>query len=371
MKFQTTYRHISDSQQRQLAEELEALAKKHLEQHLAHFEPDLVELHAILEKSTHHKNLHRVALRLNVPGGLLTSENTADSMMAAAKAALTELERQLIERLERMRGEDEWRRKERRKRLRRLRAAVAGRPQEERDLFRQLIRPHLPILRLFVRFELSHLRARGVITTNEPTFEDLMDEVLARAYRTLQAHQDPREAAHWLFKIAVDVLTEEARRSRLRNRTLSLEGRPPREPTDFDDFGESFYEFYQPDDLVKLEDLIAAPFTDPEEAASQKEIAGRFASMLANLPADWRRAVMLAQVEGMPLPAVAKALGSSEAKVRESLKNADAYLRAELADLGVDISSIEEPLSYIAQSPAAASALEAELDEALKQSSDA
>ncbi len=225
MKFQTTYRHISDSQQRQLAEEWRPW---HLEQHLAHFEPDFVELHAILEKSTHHKNLHRVALRLNVPGGLLTSENTADSMMAAAKAALTELERQLIERLERMRGEDEWRRKERRERLRRLLAAVAGRPQKERDLFRQLIRPHLPILRRFVRFELSHLRARDVITTNEPTFEDLMDEVLARAYRTLQAHQDPREAAHWLFKIAVDVLTEEARRSRLRNRTLSLEGRPPR-----------------------------------------------------------------------------------------------------------------------------------------------
>ncbi len=80
--------------------------------------------------------------------------------------------------------------------------------------------------------------------------------------------------------------------------------------------------------------------------------------MLANLPADWRRAVMLAQVEGMPWPAVAKALGSSEAKVRESLKNANAYLRGELANLGVDISSIEEPLSYIAQSPAAAPALE-------------
>jgi ribosomal subunit interface protein len=369
VKFQTTYRHISDSQQRQLAEELESLAKKQLEQHLAHFEPDLVQLHAILEKSTHHKNLHRVALRLSVPGGLLTSENTADSMMAAAKAAFSELERQLVERLERMRGEDEWRRKQRRERLRRLRAAVAGRPQEERDLFRQLIRPHLPILRRFVRFELSHLRARGVLTSDDPTLDDVMDEVLARAYRKLDRHQDPREAAHWLFRIAVDVLTEEARRSRIRNRMLSLEGPPPREPTDIS-IDETLFDFYQPDDLVKVEDLAASPSPDPEEALTQKEIRRCFASMLANLPANWRRAVMLAQVEGMPLPAVAKVLGTSQEQVREWLEKADEYLRAELAELGIETSGSEQPLSYIARSPAAAPALEAELDEALTQSSD-
>ena len=369
MKFQTTYRHISDSQQRQLAEELEALAKKHLEQHLAHFEPDLVELHAILEKSTHHKNLHRVALRLNVPGGLLTSENTADSMMAAAKAALTELERQLIERLERMRGEDEWRRKERRERLRRLRAAVAGRPQEERDFFKQVIRPHLPVLRRFVRFELSHLRARGVLTSDEPTVDDVMDEVLARAYRNLDRHQDPRAAVHWLFKIGVDVLTEEARRSRVRNRMLSLEGPPPREPTDIS-IDETMFDFYQPDDLVKVEDLVAAPSADPEQALTQKEIRRHFASLLAILPANWRRAVMLARVEGMPLPEVAKVLDSSEAQVREWLKNADLYLRAELAELGIETLGSKQPLSYIVPAHAATSVLEAELDEALTQSSD-
>ena len=81
--------------------------KKRLERHLARFEPELVQLHVILEKSSRHSNLHRVALRLTMPGGLVTSGKTADSPMAAAKGGFAELERQLIERLERARGEDE------------------------------------------------------------------------------------------------------------------------------------------------------------------------------------------------------------------------------------------------------------------------
>jgi hypothetical protein len=70
------------------------------------------------------------------------------------------------------------------------------------------------------------------------------------------------------------------------------------------------------------------------------------------------------------LPEVAKVLDSSEAQVREWLKTADLYLRAELAELGIETLGSKQPLSYIVPAHAATSVLEAELDEALTQSSD-
>jgi ribosomal subunit interface protein len=155
MKIQITFRNIEDSLHQDLSEKMAALAKK-LERHAARFASEVAHLHVLLEKSSHHPNLHRVELRLSVPGRILISEKVDESFAAAAKGAFAELERQLIEHLERMRREDEWRRKERRQHLHRLKAAASARPQEERLLFKRVVLPHLSVLRRFVRFELSH-----------------------------------------------------------------------------------------------------------------------------------------------------------------------------------------------------------------------
>jgi RNA polymerase sigma factor (sigma-70 family) len=366
MKLQVKYKNVSKAQQSGVTDELKVLSGKHLERHLSRFEPDLVEFRAILESSGHHKNQHRVALRLTIPGGLLTSQSDGDSLTAAAKEAFAELEQRLIERLERMRGEDEWRRKERRQQLHRLKAALAGQSPEERNLFAQRVRSYLPMLTRLVRFELKQFRARGALTENDLMVEDVVDEVLARAYRKLDRHQEASQVLHFLLTMAVEVLTEEARRSRARNRTLSLEGPPPREPTDLS-IDETIYDFYQPDDLVRVEDLTPAPSEDPEEALSQKEIQHHFASMLANMPANWRRAVMLTRVEGLPLEEVARILSSSEAQVRQWLANSDDYLKAQLAELGNISSGKAPPLSYIAKPQTTPSGLERELDEALSE----
>lgn len=369
MKFHIRFRNIPDSVQPTLTEELEALAKKRLERHVAKFTPDLVQLHIVLERSSHRSYLYRVALRLTVPGGFITSQKTGESPTVAAKSAFDELERQLIEHLERMRGEDEWRRKERREQLHRLKAAASERPPKEREVFRKALRPHLPTIRRFVRFELSHLQARGELKPDQITVDEVIDEALARTFRERDERSDPDRIVSRVLKSATDVLTEEAAQSRKRARRLSLEGPPPRAPDDIS-IDETIFDFYQPDDLLKVEDLVAAPSPDPEELVSEREIQHGLASIIASMPNIWRRAFILARVQGMPLPTVAHVLGSSETQVREWLERANTFLKARLAELGIEGADKKLPAgsANLARTPATPE-LEAEFDRTLNDAS--
>jgi RNA polymerase sigma factor (sigma-70 family) len=234
--------------------------------------------------------------------------------------------------------------------LRRLRAEVSKRPAEERMTFRQAIRPHLSRLRRLARFEIDHLRARGQLMSDYPSADDLMDEVLARAYSDSDLlNKEPLDVARKLSKLVIDVAKEEAARDRTRRRTLSLEGPPPREPTDIE-IDETFYDFFQPDEATKVEDLAADRSSDPEEVVIRDEMRQRFASLLANLPAAWRRAIILARVEDMPLAAVARVLNTTEDQVRDWLERADNFIRARLAEEGI-VPTDSDQLSYLAKAP--------------------
>jgi RNA polymerase sigma factor (sigma-70 family) len=368
VELKTTFREIPEFLHQELSEEFHKLAKRHLDRHVSHFAPDSVRLRIVAEENKHHANLKTVGLRLNVPGGQLASEETADSIQAATKSAFAELERQLIEHVERMRGEDQWTRRRQREKLRRLRAAVAERPPEERETFIRAIRPLLSKLRRFARFERKHLWARGQLRSDYPSVDDLIDEVLARASRDPDLLKPPLKVLSKLYKIAIDVANEVATRERKRSRLLSLEIKPPREPTDRE-IDETFYDFYQPDEVTKLEDLAADPSTAPEELVSLKQMQQFVASLIASMPAKWRRAVILSRVEGMELSTVAHVLNTTEAEVREWLDRADNFLRARLYDEGIEPSDIGQ-LSYIASAPSLDELdMESGLDEALENES--
>jgi RNA polymerase sigma factor (sigma-70 family) len=343
------FRDIPAFLHQELSEEFHKLAKRHLDRHISHFAPDSVRLRIVAEENKHHANLKTVGLRLNVPGGQLASEEPADSIQAAAKSAFAELERQLIEHVERMRGEEQWTRRRQREKLRRLRAAVAERPPEERETFIRAIRPLLSKLRRLVRFERKHLWARGQLRSDYPSVDDLIDEVLARASHDRDLLKPPQKVLTKLYRIAIDVANEVATRERKRKRLLSLEIKPPREPTDRE-IDETFYDFYQPDEVTKLEDLAADRSTEPEELVSRKEMQQVVASLVASMPAKWRRAVILSRVEGMELSTVAHILNATEVEVREWLDRADNFLRARLHDEGLEPSDIGQ-LSYIASAP--------------------
>ncbi|HYR79749.1 MAG TPA: sigma factor-like helix-turn-helix DNA-binding protein [Candidatus Dormibacteraeota bacterium] len=349
MQWKITFRNIPESQHQELEQELRNLAARHLDKHLVHSGPDSVRLRVVAEENKHHANLRTVLARLSVPGALLASEETADSILAAAKGAFADIERQLIEHLERMRGEDEWTRKKRREDLRRLRAAVADQSLEERESFSRAIRPFLAKLRRLARFERAHLRARGQLMSDYPSVDDLLDEILARSAADPNLRKPGARVLPELYRIAIDVAKDVAAHERSRRRKLSLEVSPPREPTDRE-IDETFYDWYQPDELTKVEDLAADPSTIPEELVSRKEMQQLLDSLIASMPAEWRRALILSRVEGISPSDVAHALNTTEDAVHDWLGRADNYLRARLRDEGISPSDLGQ-LSYIASAP--------------------
>jgi DNA-directed RNA polymerase specialized sigma24 family protein/ribosome-associated translation inhibitor RaiA len=364
MQWKFTFRNVPESRHQELEQEFRKLAARHLDKHLVHFGPDSVRLRVVAEQNKHHANLHTVLVRLSVPGSLLASEETADSIPAAAKSAFAEIERQLVEHIERMRGEDVWPRKKRREGLRRLRAAVAEQSPEQRESFKRAIGPFLSKLRRLARFERAHLLARGQLMSDYPSVDDILDEVLARAAADPHLQKPGAKVLPELYRIAIEVAKDVAARERSRRRKLSLEVPPPREPTDRE-IDETFYDWYQPDEVTKLEDLTADPSTIPEEIVGRQELNQLVDSIIASMPAEWRRALILSRVEGMPLSAVAHSLNTTEDVVRDWLGRSDNYLRARLRDEGLSPSDLGQ-LTYIATAPSAeGSDQEAGFDEAL------
>jgi RNA polymerase sigma factor (sigma-70 family) len=195
-----------------------------------------------------------------------------------------------------------------------------------------------------------------------PSVDDLIDEILARASADPNLLKPDAKVLPELYRIKIDVAKDVAARERSLRRKLSLEVPPPREPTDRE-IDETFYDWYQPGEVTKLEDLAADPSTIPEELVGREEIRQLVDSLVASMPAQWRRAVILSRVEGMPLSAVAQALNTSEDMVRDWLDRADNFLRARLRDEGITPSDLGQ-LSYIARAPSAEDS-EAGFDEAL------
>jgi RNA polymerase sigma factor (sigma-70 family) len=356
MKLITSFRNITEQERPAFERTLHELAARHLEQRLESFPADLPQLHARLERSRHGPHYY-VKLRLAVPGAsLVAAEDSADAA-AALRKAFAELERELDRHAAHLRHEEEWHRKEKRELLRRFKQALADEPAARREAFGDRVRPLLPPLRRFIAREMGYLRARGDLAPGWPTVQDLLDETLARAWETRAegaASDDPR---HWLYGIVGKVLAAEvAQRRREEGRFVSIESRPPELLPDetMDERDEGIYEFLQPDELLRFEDVTPDPAAgeNPEDTVNREEMRRLLHEVLAQLPTQWRRAVWLVQAEGMKREDVARQLNVSEEDVKRWIEQADAFLRARLQEAGLTPAGDGKPPEYAVPLPA-------------------
>ncbi|WP_454743624.1 HPF/RaiA family ribosome-associated protein [Cupriavidus necator] len=334
MRTAISYRNISERSHSDVEDLIGKLVTRHLQRHLSHFPPELTRLHATLERSGH-RSFYRARLRLGLPSTILAADSQSPGLRKALEQSFGELERQLERHLVHLRQQDEWRRQERRTGLRQLKAALADHADAERELFGELVRPLLPEFRRFVQRELAHLQARGDLAPGDPDVDEVVDESLARALASVARHPRRLAPLPWLYQIAITRLAEEVRhRQAEAGRWISLEGRLPvqlREPQEDDD--QILYEYWQPDEILRLEDVMPAPGATPEEEVSASEMRRLVAALIADLPTSWRRAMELCRVETLPRAAAAQVLRVSEQEIESWLVQADAFLQAKLAEM--------------------------------------
>ncbi|HEX7962068.1 MAG TPA: sigma-70 family RNA polymerase sigma factor, partial [Terriglobales bacterium] len=99
--------------------------------------------------------------------------------------------------------------------------------------------------------------------------------------------------------------------------------------------GEEIMYFYTPDEALKVEDIIPdLEFPTPEEEAERGELRECVNRALADLPREWRRALLLRYIEEFDVAEVATIMRKRETDIKSMLERARRELRQRLLEAG-------------------------------------
>lgn len=183
--------------------------------------------------------------------------------------------------------------------------ALAG----DKAAFQQAIAGALDSLRIAAEHELNYAVSVGDLDEDYLSPDELVGEIIDRAWKSRKRKPADLEIRAWLHGLLFRVFDAIVRK-RWRQRaeeSVSLEARVPEPPLYDDD--ESFYEWYQPDDVTRWEDVIADGSPSPEAVAAALE-KGKL-----SLPATPRRLLLLHDRLEVSLASSARILNL---KVREA-----------------------------------------------------
>jgi RNA polymerase sigma-70 factor (ECF subfamily) len=134
--------------------------------------------------------------------------------------------------------------------------------------------------------------------------DEVAQEVFLRAWRGLARFQERARLSTWLYRIAFN----EAQRA------LARRGRQVVE--------------VEPDSDDRVAALADAPQLGPERRALEHELEAILDRALGELPADWRAAVILRDIEGLSTAEAAAAAGLREGAFKSRLHRGRMQLRA-------------------------------------------
>ena len=335
MRIIDTYEGFVDGAEKGIREELiEPWAQKHLLPLLPRGAGDL---RVRVKKHSKGEAKFSVNLRLPVPHKkLLIGEGSNADIRAAVEQAEERLLRELKRHKDHLRHTAEYRRKARRERLRELELAAAEQAESLEDVYHGGIQTLLPQVERIVRRELEFLRASGDLPLDYPTVKDVVDEAVARVYKEWKPGTPEDKTLRQLLRQAFRVIDGEVEISHRDAAALHLEHRPLKdaEQTAEEMVEEEIYEFYQPDEKLHLEDIVPDEEVEAPESELESQQRDFALDRLTQLPALWRRALMLTEWEGFALEAVAEILELELRRAETVLEQARAYLDAHLAQAG-------------------------------------
>ncbi len=338
MKIRFSYRKIDKNEKKQL-KELVARGEESLEPLLSNYDPEAVVLDGAIEKHAK-RQLYRARLKLHLPHKTLAAVEESDSAASCLNGVFAELRRQLERYKHLSRNDHLWKRPRRRAQLRSLlKESTTTDEQEMRRSFMNLVRPHLEELYHFIRRELAYHQALEDLSPADAGPDEILDSTLVRAYERFPQRPEHLELLPWLTSLALEVIGEEMEAHRVRERRVATEEREPETPMDVTDgIDTEIYEFYQPDEVIRLEDVIPNPESPiPEEAEALLERNLLVQEVLALLPRRWRQALVLVDVHEMQETEVAGILGCSQDELAEMRRCAERFMREWLAQrLGPD-----------------------------------
>jgi RNA polymerase sigma-70 factor (ECF subfamily) len=166
--------------------------------------------------------------------------------------------------------------------------------------------------RLFQRSQRRAYNLAYRLTGNVADAEDVTQDAYVRAWNNFDSYDSDRSFEGWLFRI-------------ITNRVIDLRRRQKRVP---------IYSLDSPiagdDDSQPLAHEFAAPNSNPEELVVGKVMEEKLQVALASLPEDYRRAILLCDVQQRTYQEIADDMRCAIGTVRSRIHRARVMLRKRL-----------------------------------------
>jgi RNA polymerase sigma-70 factor (ECF subfamily) len=146
--------------------------------------------------------------------------------------------------------------------------------------------------------------------------EDLAQETFIKVLNALDRYDPKYKFSSWIFKIAHNAALDHLRKKE--PETLSLDGSPHAETAD---------------EASASAVLVASDEENPEEYAESRELGGEIERAIARLRPEYRTAIVLCHVEGLPYEEIAETMGVPLGTVKTFIHRARNELRGHLAHL--------------------------------------
>ena len=206
------------------------------------------------------------------------------------------------------------------------------------SFFRHVER-HLTQLYNFARREIAYQVAIGGLLPGDTTAQDAVDEAVLSAYREFGKRPHNEDLKARLLQAVLETIEREVRRSTARrHRTVAIEQDIPETPPaeEVSTLGDEILDSYQPDEDLKLEDVVPHPdVPTPEQILEDRDRQAYIHRTLAGLPRARRLAFVLHDVECLSATEIARISGRREAEIERDLEHTREFLRERLLESGI------------------------------------
>ncbi len=297
-----------------------------IEKLLENFNEDLFFLRINFHQIKKRKR-YNIRLMLQVVGRYLRVKKEGPDLAAVTNEAFDALIREIKKFKEFLRHEPEYRRKIRptyKEKINKTRLK-----QEVQEAFEKYVEEMMPRLYSFALKEVRNRVYQGLLKPGDIQVKDVLDEAVVHVSESIKDSTEfkEKEVKKALYRHIIKVInawtTERRSQLSLLDRTI-----PPEE------IDTELYEFYQPDDILHVEDIIPDNVETPEEELEDEELQKAIDHVISMMPDRWRQAFRLIELEGFSVEEVAMIQDRSVEDVEKAVEMARAFVAEKMEDLG-------------------------------------
>ncbi len=303
-----------------------------IERLLEDYDADVVSIKIDFEK-VERKKVTTVRLILDLPQKVLRTEKSHKNLMRAISLSFDALWREVKKYKEFYRHEPEYKRKVRPSIKERLASAELKEALKEEYL--GIVLKLLKRLFNFTRREIQFRIWSGQLRKGDLSVGDVLDEAVVDVFNRLPDDYDESWIERELFRSIIRLIHRAVKERKIRKLPLekSVEA--------YEDIDTEIWEFYQPDNLYHLEDLVPDNFfPKPDQAIEQEDMKRYIDQVLGGLPDKWRHAFYLTVFEEFTPEEIAMVQGITPEEVKKYVQLAREYLREKLKETGLELRNV-------------------------------